>query len=576
LGSSVIKHSLRSTLTLCFAHVLPTTLSLAVSSSLSAQAPDTSSAQLDPLPRFTLHEIVTGRNDSLARIPGPWLRAAATEVPESLPAQTYSALAAQIGLTPLQGSVLASERSQHVMGLFRRTELVEVCRRTLVSIRAAIPSDTTRARFDRIFYPQGVWVVDLHDAAFNWVRTRVPNFTAHAAWRSLAATHWVDPADSLAIEALPRALYGLAVLAATDSAGFAVARRSLWRADSTSAATVFALLQGYSEAERWYSDALGFLLGQPWLPDDSGTSVRDLVRDAWRKTSPGSLEIASPDIEPHWFGYPQAVPHYSVPPRLFVHLVRLENRQAVAWLERQGQAGLLRSLRRLPPGDSNLVLLQTRSETLRVSTVTRQAQENLNGFLEPHDAIAIDPGYSPLLALGAVVHEWQHLLFRRRQLDSFAGRLARQRSSVIGLPGIEPHIAEGFAEWSTERMLAPLVRRWPLLGLGELEKRAGLARSQSDDQHALGYALVRALAAALPEPMRTTELLLRHADAPARILTEPVLRRAWSRYRGSADLAPSPSPLRMLLPEITFTIEDGLPDVVSTRILVPNPRDATR
>jgi hypothetical protein len=543
---------------------------------LTAQAPDTGSPALGQLPRFTLHEIVTERNDSLVRIPGAWLRAAAAAVPESLAAQTYSAVAARIGLAPLQGSVLASERSQHVMGLFRRAELVQVCRRTLESIRAGIPSDTTRARFDRIFHPQGVWIVDLHDAAFDWVRTRVPGFQARAAWRSLAATHWVDPGDSASLEALPRALYGLAVLAGTDSAEFADARHSLWRADSTSAAAVFALLQGYSAAERWYSDALGFLLNEPWLPDSGGNSVRNLVRDAWRKVSPVGLEAASPNIEPHWFGYPQAVPHYSVPPRLFAHLVRLENREAAEWLERQGQVGLLRSLRWLPPGDSNLVLLQTRSETLRVSTVRRQAQENLNGFLEPQDAIAIDPGYSPLLALGAVVHEWQHLLFRHRQLDRLAARLARERPSIIGLPGIEPHIAEGFAEWSAERILAPLVRRWPLLGLGELEKRAGLVQSQSDDQHALGYSLVRALAAALPDPARTTELLLRHADAPGGILTEPVLWKAWSRYRESPDLEPSHSPLRILLPEITFTIEDGFPDVVSTRILWPNPSDATR
>jgi hypothetical protein len=462
------------------------------------------------------------------------------------------------------------------MGLFRRAELLAVCRRTLQSIRASIPSDTTRARFDQIFHPQGVWIVDLHDAALDWVRTRVPNLQTHDAWRSLAATHWVDSDDSLAVEALPRALYGLAVLAGTDSAGSADARRSLWRADSTSAAAVFAILQGYSATQRWYSDALEFLLNQPWLPDNGGTSVRDLVRDAWRKVSPAGLEIPSPNIEPHWFGYPQAVPHYSVPPRLFTHLVRLENRQAGVWLERQGQAGLLRSLRWLPPGDSNLVLLQTHSETLRVSTVARQAKESLNGFLEPHDAIAIDPGYSPLLALGAVVHEWQHLLFRHRQLDTFASRLARQRSSIIGLPGIEPHIAEGFAEWSAERMLAPVVSRWPLLGLGELEKRAGLVQSQSDDQHALGYALVRALAAALPDPARATDLLLRHAAAPGGILAEPVLRKAWRRYRGSPDLAPSHSPLRMVMPEITFTIEDGIPSVVSTRILLPIPRDATR
>ena len=46
-------------------------------------------------------------------------------------------------------------------------------------------------------------------------------------------------------------------------------------------------------------------------------------------------------------------------------------------------------------------------------------------------------------------------------------------TAVVELPGIEPYLAEGFAEWSTERILAPLVARWPLLALGELEKRGG-------------------------------------------------------------------------------------------------------
>ena len=558
----------------CMACTLTTTPSV-LPTCLVAQAPDTGSPVLDQLPRFTLHEIVTERNDSLARIPGAWLRAAAAAVPESLAVRSYAAVAARIGVAPLQGSVLASERSQHVMGLFRRAELSGVCRRTLEGIRAAIPSDTTRARFDRIFHPQGVWLLDLHDAAFDWVRSRAPNFQPHDAWHALAATHWVDPKDSLAVEALPRALYGLAVLAATDSAGFAAARQSLWRADSSSAAAVLAILQGYSASQRWYADALAFLLNEPWLPDNEGTSVRDLVREAWRKVSPAGSAIFPPRIQPHWFGYPQAVPHYSVPPRLFALLIREENKQASTWLDREGQAGLLRSLRWLPLGDSNPVLLQTGSETLRVSTVSRQAKEGLNGFLEPYDAIAIDPGYSPILALGAVVHEWQHLLFRHRQLDLFAGRLTRG-GSIVGLPGIEPHIAEGFAEWSTERTLAPVVRRWPLVGLGELEKRAGLVQSQSDDQHALGYALVRALAATILDPSRTTELLLRYADAPAGILAEPIPRKAWARYRGSPDLASAHTPLRTLMPEITFSIEDGIPDVLSTRILLPIARNATR
>jgi hypothetical protein len=534
-----------------------------------AQAPSAGAAPRER-PRFTLHEIVIERNDSSARIPGRWLLAATIAFPESLAAQAYTEAAQRSGVTPLAGPALVAQRSQHVMGLYRRAELVNAVRRALDSIRSAIPTDSTRARFDGIFHPNGQWIVDLHDAALAWTQSRIPRFRASDAWPALVASHWVDPQDSMsAPEALPRAIYGLAVLAATDSAGFRIAAAGLRRADSVGAESVFALLQGYKESLRWYSEALEFLLNAAWLPEGVGKSVGGLVRSFWHGALGSDVAIAQATIQPRWFGYPQAVPQYGVPSQLFGHLVRAENAEGKAWLDREGQAALLRSLRWLPQGDSTLALLRTGTETLRLTTVSRQAKESLNGFLEPEDAIAIDPGYSPLLALGAVVHEWQHLLFRSRQLEAVAARLPRGAISVIRLPGIEPHLAEGFAEWSAERILDPLTRRWPLVALGELEKRAALVQTQADDQHVLGYALVRALAAALPDPRVTTGLLLRHANAPSALLKAPSLRRAWSRYRGGADLTPAQKPPRLLLPEVTFTIEDDIPDVESTRILLP-------
>jgi hypothetical protein len=258
-----------------------------------------------------------------------------------------------------------------------------------------------------------------------------------------------------------------------------------------------------------------------------------------------------------------------VPPALFSHLVHADNASASEWLQRNGQPDLLRTLRWLPAGDTSLALLRTASETLRLTTVSRQARESLNGFLEPRDAIVIDPGYSPLLALGAVVHEWQHLLFRRRQLERFADSLGSRRRPIVPLPGVQPHLAEGFAEWSSERVLAPVAARWPLLGFGELEKRADLVQRDADDQHAIGYALVRALAAALPNSGRTTELLLRHAEYPAKIQFEPELQKAWKKCRAASVRVLRAPTSRSLIPEVTFTIEDGFPDVVATRILVP-------
>jgi hypothetical protein len=545
-------------------------------SNLAAQAPKSyPSSRSTSLPRFTLHEIVTGSNDTLSRIPGPWLHAALAARPESSAVAGYHKWAMLSGVAPIEGKALASERFHHVMGLYRREELTHAARRTLSAIRATIPGDTTRARFDHLFRPGGEWIVDLHDAALAWARNRAPEVRWASARGPLAAAHWIDPADSLAVEAVPRALYGLTVLAATDSAAFNRVRAGLWRADSVSAAVVMLLLAGYTESQKWYTDVLEFFLTQPWVPDgERGRSLADHVRDDWRRRTPSvpEAEAPVPEVQARLFGYPQAVPHYGVPPALFDRLITADNTAAQNWLERHGQVGLLRTLRWLPPGDTSLVLLQTGSESIRLTTLPRQSRESLNGFLEPRDAIAIDPGYSPLLALGTVVHEWQHLLFRRKQLDAFARKPPRHQEGVVELPGVEPYLAEGFAEWSTERILGPLVARWPLLAMGEGVKQAALAREDADDQHSIGYALVRALAAALRDPASTTDLLLDNAEHPGQIATRPALRKAWKSYRGSPDRV-FPVPVRkILVPEVTFTVEDGFPDVISSRILIPPSR----
>jgi hypothetical protein len=140
---------------------------------------------------------------------------------------------------------------------------------------------------------------------------------------------------------------------------------------------------------------------------------------------------------------------------------------------------------------------------------------------------------------------------------------------VVELPGIEPYVAEGFAEWSSERILAPLVARWPLLALAELEKRAGLAQENTEEQHAMGYELVRALAAELPDPAAATRLLLRNATHPYSIGAERALRRAWSAHSGKPDRVFRVPGSRILIPEVTFTIDDGFPEVIASRILIP-------
>lgn len=545
---------------------------------LVAQAPDEYPARVGAdLPRFTLREIVTGSNDTLSRIPGPWLQAALAALPESLVVARYHKGARLSGVAPLGPDALGSERFHHMMGLYRRTELIQAARQTLTAIRASIPGDTARVRFDRLFRPQGEWVVDIHEAALAWARGRAPAIQWSSARPALAGVRWLDSRDSMAPEAVPRALYGLNLLAVNDSAAAAAVDTEMRRADSGSAAAVRLLLLGYSASQNWYTAALTYFLTEPWVPaGDHGRSLADYVREDWRAlaTAGAGDQLRVPDIRARLFGYPQAVPHYGVPTALFQHLVVARNENARRWLDRHGESGLLRTLRWLPAGDTSLVVLQAGTQSLRLTTLPRQSRESLNGFLEPSDLIAIDPGYSPLLAIGAVVHEWQHLLFRQMQLVHFAASARPGTLALVELPGLEPYLAEGFAEWSTERILEPLHARWPLLALGELEKRAGQTRESADDQHAVGYALVARLAATLRDPVRTTRLLLLNADTPERIANHPGLKRAWGNYGRAADrVLPVPA-RRILIPEVTFSVEDGFPDVISSRIVVPPSREA--
>lgn len=559
---------------------LGTLLMLGSVSSLAGQSPGSNGESASSeLPRFTVRGIVSGSNDTLSRIPGRWLQAAIRADPESLALAQYQRVAELSGVAPLERKALGSERFHHMMGLYRREELTDAARRTLTTIRATIPQDVTRARFDRLFRPDGEWVVDLHDAALAWARGRTPGVTWGSARPALTAANWLDRSDSLAVEAVPRALYGLAVLAASDSGAFGRLDAYMSRADSGSAAAVRLLLTGYAASHEWYTQALEFFLEQPWIPDGAaGRSLSDYVWEDWLKVTIRSHKDRPPvpAIQARLFGYPQAVPHYGVPTTLFERLIVLHNRSARSWLKRHGEAGLLRALRHLPAGDTSLVLLQSGSETIRLTTLPRQSRESLNGFLEPADVIAIDPGYSPLLALGTVIHEWQHLVFRRWQLDAFARSLPVGPLELVNLPGIEPYLAEGFAEWSAERILEPLHTRWPLLALGELEKRAGLASEDTNDQHSVGYALVRALAAVLQDPAGTTRLLLRHSEHPARILKQPALLHAWREYRRAPDRVLTVPARKVLVPEVTFTVEDGFPDVVARRIVVPGTGTAER
>ncbi len=193
----------------------------------------------------------------------------------------------------------------------------------------------------------------------------------------------------------------------------------------------------------------------------------------------------------------------------------------------------------------------------------REAESRDNGFLEPHETIVVDDGYMPLLALAAAVHEWQHLAFERERRR----RDASESGEVVTLHGGDPYVAEGVAEWRTDELLRPLAPAFPLLLMGEAEKRIRLSASGTEP-HALGYLLVRALAAAVPDAARRRQLLLRAVDDPASVLSEATLVEAWHAHAAAPDLIYGGTGRRALIPETTFTVEDGFPDPVAERVLV--------
>lgn len=513
------------------------------------------------LPRFTLRQVIAGRSGVDLRLPGPWVAAARAEVPAGAPG-AYASLARGAGIAVLEGEALATTSPLRAMGLARREEIVAAASRTLAAMRAQVPPGPVLAEFDRTFRPRGTWIVDLHDAALAAGRAGTPTLALAQAVPALAAIGWLPRDAEPEAEAIAQALYRLHALGARDTVEAEVLRGQMRAVSAASARAVELLLSGYDAGAEWHAAALRFLLVAPWIGGSGAPgSIAALMRDDWRAAA-DTLHV--PAIASRAFGYPQAVPRYGVPAPLFARIVTADNWSAREWLGRHGAPALLEALRRTPADYGEAASVEAAGETFRLTTVRRQSEEATNGFLEPRDAILIDPAFMPLLALGSVVHEWQHLAFERhRRLDLRPGG-----GDVVTFPATDPFVAEGFAEWRTERLLAPLVERFPLLGVGEAEKRARLARTRTDEQHVLGYAMVRALAAVVPDDGRRLALLVAAASDPRVVTQAPEVRRAWARFGGPELVVSAPS-RRVLIPETTFTIEDGFPDIIGTRIVVP-------
>jgi hypothetical protein len=505
------------------------------------------------LPRFRATQLVIGRNLTELRLPGAWVAAADSE-PGMLVRATELATAA--GVAPIPAESIGAYGFLPTSGLARRGEMVPAMIRALSDIRAAL-RPASQPEFDALFRPFGAWRVDLHDAALEIARRRSRTLSWEDTRPALAAAGLLPAGQPPGTELLPLALYRLATLRERDSAAYEVARERLSLGGQPSAESTGILLDAYRAAASWQGQALTFLLTADWVTDAAGrTSPAALVRGAW-----GRSDQAVPAIRPRFFGYPEAVPRVGTPGSVVGKIVVPENWAGEQWALSHGPAGVLAILRTLELGLGSNATLVTDGPSI-LTSVAHEAAATPAGFLELSDEIIEDPGTPPLYAVATAVHEWQHLLMEGHRLSLAEGGAIRADGAVLLLPFSDLFLAEGFAEWMTARVLAPVLARTPMTGLGDAQKLAVLETENPSDPHVLGLRMLRALAAAAGSPDSARALLLAHGDDPGEVAA------AVPAWRG-ASLPERLVPVRgqrRLVPETQFTVEDRVGDVTGVWI----------
>jgi len=503
-------------------------------------------------PAFRLRQVVWGSAQSRFRIPGRWLAAIKAQgmTPEAMRA-AYVELALGSGLTPLTPDSLGSVGLYRAMGLYRRDEMLKAAVAVLQQVRQGITNDTLAARFDYLFRPAGAWLVDIHDVALARARRALRTVTWESARPALAAAALLPASSPPELSVIPLALYRLYTLQTTDSVGFRAALQQMRTPDPESKNAVLALLDGYESASQWYVAVLRLLLEQPVF--DPGVSIADRVGAFWKHPA------AAPEVRSRSYGYPEGSARVGADSAMVRRLVQLLNAPAKEWWVRHQASGMLAAIHRLPSPPVN-TWLELPRQRYRLTSVGQAGAESFNGFLEPRDLILLDPSYEPLLALGTLVHEWQHLLHEHLRDSAAVFPVA---AGSVRLTQLNPYLAEGLAEWAAEQIMLPLSERYPLLRFGEAEKRLSLVE---DNPHVLGYAMVRALEAVLRDPSATLTLLVKAAD-PAQVLRDQRVAAGWRTLTAPDRDLPRRGGVN-LIPETRFQLIDDEPDVLETHIRI--------
>ncbi|MBA2291379.1 MAG: hypothetical protein H0W15_02865 [Gemmatimonadales bacterium] len=500
-------------------------------------------------PRVIVRQLDIGSSAGVTSIPAVWHASAPT--PRQILVE-YDSLARSAGIVGATGFDLIRRSQRLALGFDRPSR--DAVRNVLERIARGPAAD---GEFTRIFRGPGGLRLDLHEVAVQAARMRAPEFGVDAANRALVRLQLVVPGNRDTIATYEGA-WRLWSRMGRDSARVFRQLDSLALTDVVSARDIRALLAGYTDASRWWIAAVAWLMTHRWLERDDGTltSPVDLVSGFWGKAS-----LPLPAIEPTRFGGVQAVPVVGGS-RLGVRLVRPGNASAAEWLAHGGVDAALRTWHDLDADDS--IVLDMGGMSARVTTPAAVARGRLGGFLGAQDAIRIEPGIMPVLAVATLIHEWQHLLFEGARLEG-AGWGVVESGRWLRILDSDPWLGEGAAEWATEVTLEPVHRGMPMFAFMEAEKRSGIALASNDDPHVLGYLLVRALAQRADNAAQVRDQLLRHLHDPAALAAAS----GWIRSDGAPALTLSRPVTRAVIPEITFTWDDGVAEFVQRRLIVP-------
>ncbi|HEY4102081.1 MAG TPA: hypothetical protein VGM20_14515 [Gemmatimonadales bacterium] len=499
-------------------------------------------------PRVTVRQLAVGTAAKREVIPAAWMSQVADTL---LLLHEYRALAASAGVAPLGREELADGSRRLLLGLGARArDAADAVLDRLEHLRGR--DDPFRRWFDC----GTTRCIDLHDAALGEARHYLLQFSRENAVKAMVALGELVPdADSVAMR---ESIWRMWEAARADSATFSRRIDSLARHDELSANSLRALLAGYDDAVRRWRGEVTWLLTAPWLDTPQGPrSPAQLMAAFWQVDT-----LPIPDIVPRHFGEIQAIPIIGAG-HLAPFLLHPRNASAREWLDSGGVAEAFAAWRPLRWGEIPLTVSIGGRDEIVISPAA-QEEARPAAAIGPADAIAIDPGIMPIAAVATVLHEWNHLLAKQRRLAGPHPPEIVVTPSQVELREADPWLGEGFAEWATDAALAPAGASSALLRLTQAEKRLAIATTHRDDPHSLGYELVSA-AAARRDRGETRDMLVRHLDSP-----QGAAAALHLSGRGKAQPLVLDRPANAaVIPEITFTWDDGAIFDLSRRLVLP-------